>query len=164
MSDKQKYIGGGIVIIVIAVVALLYSKHVYFRSPVIFLPDSQHFISTNKGQQVWGEGNDATFSNLKEVSGGSATDARSYEAAYRLYQGRMIQLDSNCQAMPLTLLIPPKSVIMIGNDSQWQRTVIVGPRTYNIAPYDYVLATFNTSGNFAITCDSIQSVAIISVQ
>jgi hypothetical protein len=160
-AKKKWYIGGAIAAVLV-VLAILYHDHVYFRSPIVFLPDAQHSVTADKGQQFWDDV--ASFTSIKEVSGGTAADAMSYEDAYRLYQGRLVQLNENCRSNPVTLLIPPKSVVMIGNDSQWQRSVIVGPRNYIIAPYDYVLATFNTIGNFAITCDSVQSVAIISVQ
>ncbi len=164
LRTKQWYTIGGIAVMVIAILALFYSNRLYFRSPVVLLPDPQNVVATDKDLQVSRSNGGDMFTNLKEVSGGNATNAMSYESAYRLYQGRMVQLDQNCRSQPLTLLIPQKSVIMIGNDSPWQRSVIVGPRTYAIGPYDYVLSAFNTPGNFAITCDSVQSVAIISVQ
>lgn len=160
---QKKWYIGGIIAIVIVGLFIFYRNHLYLRSPLVFLPDAQKSVVANESQQFWD--GVSSFNNIKEVSGGSgAADAMSYEDAYRLYQGRLVQLNENCRSNPTTLLIPPKSVVMIGNDSKWQRAVIVGPRDYSIAPYDYVLASFNTVGNYAITCDSVQSVAIISVQ
>ena len=75
-----------------------------------------------------------------------------------------MQFNENCQVNPVTVVFPPKTVIMLDNESKWQRTVIVGPRTYTIAPYDYALASFNVTGQYGISCDSIQDVGIISIQ
>jgi hypothetical protein len=163
-KQKKWYIAIGTILVVIVFVGVaLYKNHVYFRNPMIFLPQSQQLITTDKGQQVR-DADGYSLTNLKEVSGAGATTELSYDQASQLYQGSVVQLNSNCRADPITMSRPPKSVIMIGNQSQWQRTVIVGPRTYVIAPYDYILAAFNIPGTFAITCDSVQSVGIIAIQ
>jgi hypothetical protein len=167
MARKKKWyiaIGSIVIIVLIVLAIIIHSKHVYFRSPVIFLPQPEQFITTDKGQSISANQNSYSLTNLKEISGGVAVNEMSYQDALQIYQGRVVQLNPNCRASPVTISVPPKSVIMIGNQSQWQRSVIVGPRTYSIAPYDYVLAAFNMPGAFAITCDSVQSVGIIAVQ
>ncbi|MEO5646608.1 MAG: hypothetical protein ABIO57_00040 [Candidatus Paceibacterota bacterium] len=157
----------GIVIGIIAVIAIglffvLKLRHVYFRSPIVFLPEAQQVTTADSKASI--EGDNGEYTTLREVSGAGATNSMSRDEALQVYAGRVIQLDTSCRAQPLTTVIPQKSALMFDNESRWQRTIIVGPRTYRIEPFDYVLVSFNDSGTFAVTCDSVQAVALIAVQ
>jgi hypothetical protein len=41
-----------VLLLALGITALLYRKHVYFQSPVVFLPNPQHFINDNKAYPV----------------------------------------------------------------------------------------------------------------
>ncbi len=167
MTEKKRSVVIISVIVLVILIGLFFafdSTRIHFRNPVVLLPQSQQFFTSDKGQQVQTNDDSYSLTNLKEISGGNVTNALSYEEALKSYQGRVMQFDANCRVAPVTTVVPVKSVVMLGNQSKWQRSVIVGPRTYSIAPYDYVLASFNSPSQNGITCDSVQDVGIISVQ
>jgi hypothetical protein len=152
-----------VVVILIGLFFVLRHFGIYFRSPIVLLPDPQQ-VSTADRKSTSSSQDAAAYGTLREVSGAGATDSISRDQALERYAGNVIQLDANCRAEPVTKVIPQKTILMFDNESQWSRTVIVGPRTYVIAPFDYVLAVFNVPGTFAVTCDSVQAVALIAVQ
>lgn len=165
MPKKEKwYIGGAIVLALVVVIGVFYRSHVHFQSPLVFLPDPQKFISNDKRQPLSGGQEVYSLRSLREVAGGSAANELGYQDALLAYQGRALRFNANCRTTPVTIIMPPKNVIMLGNDSQYQRAVTIGERVYVLAPYDYVLASFNTTGQYNVSCDSVQDVAIISIQ
>lgn len=161
-TKKRLWILIAIAAVVLIGLFFVCSGRFYFRSPVILLPDPQRVTTTNRNPSVPGGG--TMYSTLREVSGGGATPSLTRDQALEIYAGNVMQLDANCRAKPVTMSIPRKSIVMFDNESQWQRTIIVGPRTYMIDPFDYVLASFNVPGTFAVTCDSVQAVSLIQVQ
>ncbi|GEM_PF-2347623 len=162
---KPSFTIGIILLVILIGFGIVHYSHPFrFQSPVVFLPESQQVISSNKEKTVQDNPDTSTINNLQAVSGASAIDQTSYEKALQTYSGRVVQLNDNCRATPVTLIIPIKTVVMLDNRSPYQRSVIVGPRTYAISGNDYMLASFNDRGQYAITCDSVQSVSIISVQ
>ena len=162
-ARKIYRIAGIALLVIAAAAAVAYAKGWWrLRSPIVFLSQPQRTITTQGS--VAEENRSGAFDRLQEVSGGDATRQVSYQEALQLYSGRVMQLDQNCRANPVIMSLPVKSVIMVDNRSPWQRSLIVGSRTYSIAPSDYILASFNVPGQFAVTCDSVQNVSIISVQ
>jgi hypothetical protein len=151
-------------IIIIGLFFVFHSTMYQMNARTVFLPQSQQFATNDQGYSLSNNISDNSFNNLKEVSGGTATDAVSHDQAAIIYKDTHLVFDPNCRVIPVTLAIPPKTVVMLDNQSKWQRTIIVGPRTYIIQPYDYVLAAFNDTGAYGITCDSLQDVGFISVQ
>ncbi|MES2224759.1 MAG: hypothetical protein V4478_02100 [Patescibacteria group bacterium] len=153
----------------IALIALVgfgvgyYLRYVRFQSPIVFLPATQTAISNNE-RAVGYEANVMPVDKLKEVAGGAPTSALGYEDALIQYRGRVVQFNQNCRAYPVIMTIPPKTVVMLDNQSRWDRTITIGARTYTIAAYDYVLASFNMNGQYPVSCDSVQNVGIVSVQ
>lgn len=163
-AKKTYRIAAGIALLAIVVLAVLIgTKHLRLQSPVVFLSQPQRAVTTSESIAEGSTGSDS-FDRLQEISGGNATQEASYQQALEIYKGHIMQLDQNCRAMPVIMTQPIKSVVMLDNRSPWQRTVIVGPRTYSIAPFDYLLVSFNMPGEFAVTCDSFQNTSIISIQ
>ncbi len=162
VTKKRSAIIIGIALILLGLFFVLRANGIYFRSPIVLLPDPQQVNSVDRTTSV--QGRNGEYSTLREVSGAGATNSVSRDVALQQYAGSVIALDANCRAKPLTKVIPQKSVVMFDNESQWQRSIIVGPRTYVIEPFDYALVSFNTPGTFAVTCDSVQAVALIAVQ
>jgi hypothetical protein len=166
IKEKTFLAIGAILLIAIIGFGIAYYAHAFrFQNPIVFLPEAQNPIDGTREPVAQYEYSNGAINSLQEVSGGTATDAVSYENALQLYKGRIMQFNPNCRASPVIMNIPAKSVVMLDNRSKWQRNLIVGPRMYTIAPYDYVLASFNIAGEqFGVTCDSVQNVSIISVQ
>jgi len=72
MSTKQKwFVGIAAIVIVILGFFAIYSKHIYFRSPIIFLPQPQQNVSVDRGEQLFDQGSIPSFSSVKEVAGGT---------------------------------------------------------------------------------------------
>ncbi len=162
LKKRSNSIIGIVAVVAIGLFFVLKYNHIYFRNPIVFLPEPQQVTSADRKDSVH---NDAgQYDTLREVSGAGATASMSRDEALITYAGRVVQLDANCRAQPVTTAIPQKTVLMFDNESRWQRNVIIGPRTYTIAPFDYILASFNNPGTFAVTCDSVQAVALIAVQ
>lgn len=164
-APKKIYGIAAIIIVAIIVVAVvLHTKRVRLQSPLILIPQSGQVVTNTSPQTVQEMDSNGSFNSLQEVSGGTATEQVSYQQALQTYKNTHIEFNPNCRVAPVTLVVPVKSVVMLDNQSKWQRSVIVGPRTYIIPPYNYVLAAFNTPGVFGISCDSVQDVGIVNVQ
>ena len=164
IKKKTFVIVGIITGVMLVFIVGAYALHAHFRSPVIFLPDVQNVVNDRHEQPAENIDSNVSLDSLQEVSGGTAATAVSYENALQLYQGHIMAFDGNCRADPVILTLPPKNVVMFDNRSKWQRNIIVGPRQYTIAPYDYVLASFNIPGQYGVSCDSVQDVSIVSIQ
>ncbi len=165
MHIKKVYSIVGIIILAGAVIgAAIYTKRLRLQSPIILLPQPGQVVTGSKLEMAQGLDGNGSFNSLQDVSGGTAAEAVSYEDALQAYSGHVIQFDPNCTAAPITMQLPAKSVIMFGNQSRWQRTVTLGQRTYTIAPYDYVLASFNMPATYNVSCDSLKNVAVINIQ
>jgi len=149
---------------IVVVVGIGYSLHIHFRSPVVFLPAAQNVVNNVRERPAQDPDSNISLNPLQEISGGTAAPAVSHDEALNLYRGQVMQFDGNCHVYPVIMTLPPKTVVMLDNHSKWQRNLIIGPRNYTIAPYDYVLASFNNIGQYGITCDSVQDVGIISIQ
>ncbi len=159
-----------IIISAIALVMLIvlffafYTAGFRLQSPVVFLSPSEHSFTHSSAQPIQGIESNVPFATLQEVSEGGATEKMSYQQAVQFYKNAHLTFNPNCRVSPVTLVVPVKSVVMLDNQSKWQRSIIVGPRTYVIEPYDYVLAEFNVPGPYGISCDSVQNVGIVNVQ
>jgi hypothetical protein len=164
MNQQKKRLAIIIGVIAVIVIGLFFafSGRLYLRNPVVLLPDPQRVTSNDRSSSIRGDGGE--YSALREVSGAGVTDSHTRDEALQLYAGRVIQLDSNCRAQPVTMVAPQKSVLMFDNESRYQRTVVVGARTYSINPFDYVLASFSTPGTFSVNCDSVEATALIAIQ
>jgi uncharacterized protein YxeA len=165
MHTKKIYGIVGIVIFIIILLAIaVYTKKLRLQSPFIIIPQSGQVFTNTKFQAVQGKDNNGLFNNLQEISDGTATEQVSYQQTVQLYKNRYVQFDPNCRVAPVTLTVPPKSVVMLDNQSKWQRSVIVGPYHYTILPYTYILSSFDIPEVYGISCDSVQDVGIINVQ
>lgn len=165
MHAKKIYGVVGIVIFIIILLAIaVYTKRLRLQSPFIIIPQSGGVFTNTKFQTVQKRDTNASFNNLQEISDGTATTQTSYQQTVQLYKNSYMQFDPNCRVAPVTLTVPPKSIVMLDNQSKWQRAVIVGPYHYIILPYAYVLGSFDIPGVYGISCDSVQDVGIINVQ
>jgi hypothetical protein len=153
----------GAAVIIIGLIFAFYPVKIHLRSPLVFLPDPQNVVKENNERGFRAADENVSLDRLKEISGGTATNAVSYENALDLYRGKVVQFNENCRAYPIIMTLPAKSVVMLDNRSNWDRTIVIGARTYAIAPYDYVLATFNDRGDYKVSCDSLKDVGIVSI-
>jgi len=156
-----------IVSIIVAVLIILFfvfeATGLHFQSPVVFLSPSQHAITSGSVQPIPDTKSNAPFATLQEISDGGAIEQMSYQEASQLYKDSHLIFNPNCRVTPVALAVPTKGIIMLDNQSKWQRSIIVGPHHYTMMPYSYILASFDIPGAYGITCDSVQDVGFISV-
>jgi zona occludens toxin (predicted ATPase) len=91
----------------------------------------------------------------------------SYANALIKYADRRIQLDTLCQAHPISVTYKDNTGIMIDNRSSKTRTVKVGT-TFTIKPYGFKIVVlpdvYLSTKTLLVDCDSMQNVATILVQ
>jgi hypothetical protein len=100
--------------------------------------------------------------------GGSVNSVRAqYDALVKEYEGRRIQFDMNCQAIPNALTFKTGTKVMFDNRSGDKRTFSLNGKVYNILGYGWQLITLSSSKlpmTYTIDCGSAQNVGTITIQ
>jgi len=83
-----------------------------------------------------------------------STANKAYNAALAIYQknGYRIQF-SQCHGTPGKLTIPQGNKYMLDNRDNATHTIKVGPSSYKLAAYGYIVVTANNLGLNNVTCD-----------
>jgi hypothetical protein len=147
MSKRKKsliIIIAGTLAVVIGLRFLWNHKQVYFQSPIVFLPESQHVIINDKAVPVVSE-------NISL-------------AAPQLYSDKVMQFDENCRAAPVTMTAKVGDAIMFDNRSGYQRAITVGQQSYAVEPFGHIVLSFGTIDNYPVSCDSFKRVGIVGIQ
>lgn len=147
MSQKKKsliIIIAGSSAVVIGLLFLWNKKDVYFQSPVVFLPDSQHVIANDKAITVQSE--------------------TTVLATPQPYSNKVMQFDENCRAAPITMTAGVGDAIMFDNRSAYQRAITVGQQSYTVGPFGHITLSFGTIDNYPVSCDSFRRVGIVGIQ
>jgi hypothetical protein len=144
-NNKTLWIVVGVVIVILVVLFLVMKKPATPSEEVINEPESSEDVS---------EGS---------VSGPTAKPM-SYQAAVTKYDGRRIQFNRNCEAIPFEVEYKAGTQIMIDNRSPEARTIKVGT-AYNVKGYGFKIITLPSKvGNIIIDCGTHQNVATIIVK
>jgi hypothetical protein len=147
MSKKKKsliIITAGIVAVMIGLVFLWNHKEVYFQSPIVFLPESQHVIINDKATPV--------------------PDEVISLAVPQRYSDKVMQFDENCRAAPVTMVAKVGNTIMFDNRSGYQRAITVGQQSYTVEPFGHIILSFGTIDTYPVSCDSFKRVGIVGIQ
>lgn len=100
--------------------------------------------------------------------GGSVSAVRAqYDALVKEYEGKRIQFDMNCQAIPNSLTFKNGTKVMFDNRSGDKRTFSLNGKVYNILGYGWQLITLSSSKlpmTYVIDCGSAQNVGTITIQ
>lgn len=87
-----------------------------------------------------------------------------YTEVVKQYEGRRIQIDTNCQAHPTYSTYKVGTTLMFDNRTPATKKLVIDSKTYNIAGYNYILLPFKTAKEIVFDCDSLQNVATILIQ
>ena len=80
----------------------------------------------------------------------------SYSQAVKTYDGRRIQFDQDCRAFPNQMATANGMTVMLDNRSNETQAIKIGQSVYNVAPYNYVLATLTQKvlpASLLVTCN-----------
>lgn len=98
---------------------------------------------------------------------GTAQQTKVYSELVKEYNGRRIQFDVNCQAVPTETTFKNGTSVMFDNRSGDARTFKVGATSFTLAGYGYRIMTL-TSGTlpvtFSLSCGSAINVGKILLQ
>lgn len=100
-------------------------------------------------------------------SGSAATSPVAYSELVKQYEGKRIQFDMNCQAIPNSLTFKTGTNIMLDNRSGDARVITVGGTKYNLAGYGYQVVTLSsatTPKELVLGCGSAINVGKILLQ
>lgn len=74
----------------------------------------------------------------------AVTQSQTYTQLVKEYEGRRIQFDINCQAVPASSAYRSGTKIMFDNRSGDARTITVGGVQYNLSGYGYKILTLSS--------------------
>ncbi len=156
--------GSCVGVLVIVFIVAVATHRLRFQSPVVFLDQPQQVQSEQEsifnhfGQTI--NGLDANGN----ATGVAVADDAAYQDAIRLYDGKAMHFNNDCQASPASMILSGQSIVILENQSVVTRSMTVGMRQYTIAPQNFILVSFEKAGTYPVTCDSSQPVGYISVQ
>ena len=90
-----------------------------------------------------------------------------YDAALRQFEGRRIQLDPACTAIPSQVTYKNGTQLMLDNRSGESKSVLFNLKRYTIPAYDYIVVAAVADSTPAVTymdCGQKQNVAKITIQ
>lgn len=103
----------------------------------------------------------------KKSISGTATSTQTYTKLVKEYEGKRIQFDINCQAIPSNVTYKNGTKVMFDNRSGDARTITVGGTAYYFAGYGYKILTLSSSilpKNLLLSCGSAVNVGQILLQ
>lgn len=95
------------------------------------------------------------------------TAAQTYTNLVKEYEGRRIQFDINCQAIPSNVTYKNGTKVMFDNRSGDARIIIVGGVQYNVGGYGYKILTLSSPTlpkTLLLSCGSAVNVGQILLQ
>lgn len=100
-------------------------------------------------------------------SGSAANSPKTYTDYVKEYNGRRIQFDINCQAIPNNVTFKTGSTLMFDNRSGEARTIKIGDASYQFPGYGYRILTLTSktlSKTLLISCGDAVNVGQILLQ
>ena len=111
---------------------------------------------------------DSMMGSVSPTPTGSVSAVRAqYDALVKEYEGKRIQFDINCQAIPNSLTFKNGTKVMFDNRSGDKRTFSLNGKVYNILGYGWQLVTLSSKTlpyTYVIDCGSAQNVGTITIQ
>jgi hypothetical protein len=97
------------------------------------------------------------------------SSAAAYSTAVKQYEGRRIQFDMYCQAIPTSLVFKNGVSLMLDNRSGDARTITIGGTPYYLAGYGWKVVTLSVSASqlpktLSINCGSAVNVSHILLE
>lgn len=103
----------------------------------------------------------------KKPATGTVSQSQTYTALVKEYEGRRIQFDINCQAIPSSVTYKNGTKVMFDNRSGDARIITVGGVQYNVAGYGYKILTLSSPTlpkNLLLSCGAAVNVGQILLQ
>lgn len=99
----------------------------------------------------------------------STSSPAQYSAAVKQYEGKRIQFDMYCQAIPTSLVFKNGTSVMLDNRSGDARTIKIGNTSYYLAGYGWKIVTLSVASSqlpatLWINCGSAVNVSKILLQ
>lgn len=115
----------------------------------------------NKGEEVL----EQEVSQLTETASATTRPALSRAEAQAKYADAKVTFSgAECVVDPKEMKQKNYTTIMLDNDSDVRRTIVVGAKSYSVGPRRYTLSWLNTgAGELAVACDG-KEVATITVE
>jgi len=108
-----------------------------------------------------------TGSSVAPKTGSTATQTQTYTALVKQYEGRRIQFDMGCQAIPGQATFKNGTKVMFDNRSGDARIITIGGIQYNFAGYGYKILTLTSKtlpSNILLSCGAAVNVGQILLQ
>jgi hypothetical protein len=109
----------------------------------------------------------APTASVVSTKGAVAPKQPSYTTLVKQYEGKRIQFDTNCQAIPSYATYKNKVSIMFDNRSGQTRVIKIGTNSYTFQPFSYKILTLSSSKlptTLNINCGTSVNVARILLQ
>lgn len=172
--DKNKWaiLGGGVLIIFIIGLFYFSSNQEPEQNDNIVVPD-QNVTSTPTSNTTTTSTEQKPTTTVKTPTAtkpvvkkptNPLTPALEYQQALTAYRksGYYIQFYP-CQATPGSLVVKKDAKVMLDNRDKAAHVIGIGTKKYNIAAYNFTIATLSTIGTNYVTCDG-GGRAVITVQ
>ena len=150
-----------VIVVLVAVVALFFLTK---KPKVVYdLFNPYPAVDSTLNQSVVEEG----ISVSAVVGSGTANQTIKYTQLVKDYEGRRIQFDINCQAIPANTTYKNNTKIMFDNRSGDARTFVIGGVKYNFPGYGYKILNIsgsNLPAKVSFNCGSAVNVGSILIQ
>ena len=159
METKRKWIM--VIVLVMALVALFF---LIKKPKVVYeLVDSYISVDSSLHQSIFEEG----VSKGAVVGSGTANQTVKYTQLVKDYEGRRIQFDMMCQAIPSNTTYKNNTKIMFDNRSSDARIITIGGVKYNFSGYGYKVLNIsgsNLPAKVSFNCGAAVNVGSILIQ
>ncbi len=109
-----------------------------------------------------------TDTDTNTTTGSGSSTVMAYSAALKAYEGKRIQFDEYCSAIPKAVVFKSGTRIMLDNRSNDKRKIVLDGKVYNIAAFGYTTAVLptvtTTNKTVTVDCADLVNVATITVQ
>lgn len=153
-------------IMVMALVVVVTALFFLMKKPkVAYEPDDSSYISVDSSlnQSILEEG----VSVSAVVGSGTANQTVKYTQLVKDYEGRRIQFDMTCQAIPPSTTYKNNTKIMFDNRSGDARIITIGGVKYNFPGYGYKILNISGSklpAKVSFNCGAAVNVGSILIQ
>jgi hypothetical protein len=156
-----------VVAAVIAIIIIGYAIHIHkVRQMPSVSDDTQVQNSQNGNSLVSTE--DISTGSIHAAPSGMQAPVLGYEQALAEYASRRVQFDTNCQAKPANATFKNGVTLMLDNRSPEARTIHMGSfGDYSVKAWGFKIVSLTSAvlpNAMAVDCNSLQNVAIITLQ
>ncbi len=160
----------------------MFSKHVIkvifgFCSIILFGLISLVVLNNYKNKGT--DPNPVAYIQTEDISGGSVNALQtngsiappevvkllSYQEAVSIYAGKIIEIDSDCKAVPNTMTFKNNTKVMINNNSDTLKTLKVG-KSIGVNARSFKIVNLSSSklpNKLIVDCNTIKGIANISL-